>query len=168
MVLASPETPSDLSTLNSGTHAERVYKAFAVPEPRFHSNPPTSMMNADGPSAWAAKGSVMTNIAADSTTTLRGKVTELSDVKFEDGVPMARAVKVRTSDDAAKDVVVLLGPADYISRQNEICKAGDTISLEACKTTIAGRGYWIAKSVECKDSRVVMIDGSKAPAWAQR
>lgn len=35
MVLASPETPSDLSTLNSGTHAERVYKAFDVPAPRF-------------------------------------------------------------------------------------------------------------------------------------
>ncbi len=35
MVLASPETPADLSTLNTGTHAERVYKAFDVPAPRF-------------------------------------------------------------------------------------------------------------------------------------
>lgn len=168
MVLASPETPSDLSTLSSGTHAERVYKAFAVPAPRFESAPPTSMMHTDGPSAWAAKGSVMTNIAADSATTLHGKVVELSDVKFDDGVPMARAVKIRTSDDAGKDQTVLLGPADYITRQNEICKAGDTVSVEACRTTIAGRAYWIAKSVECKDSRVVMIDGTKAPAWAQR
>lgn len=168
MILASPETPADLSTLNSGTHAERVYKAFAVPAPRFETSPPTTMINADGPSAWAAKGTVMTNIVADSTTTLRGKVIELSDVKFDDGVPAGRAVTIRTSDDAGKDQVVLLGPAEYISRQKEICKAGDTISLEACRTTIAGRAYWIAKSVDCKDSRVVMIEGTKAPAWAQR
>ncbi len=40
MVLASPETPSDLSTLNSGTHAERVYKAFNVSAPRFQPTKP--------------------------------------------------------------------------------------------------------------------------------
>lgn len=40
MVLASPETPTDLSTLNTGTHAERVYKAFEVPAPRFQPSKP--------------------------------------------------------------------------------------------------------------------------------
>jgi sporulation protein YlmC with PRC-barrel domain len=35
MILESAETPADLATLNSGTHAERVYKAFDVSSPRF-------------------------------------------------------------------------------------------------------------------------------------
>jgi sporulation protein YlmC with PRC-barrel domain len=40
MVLASPETPTDLATLNHGTHADRMYKAFDVPAPRFDSSKP--------------------------------------------------------------------------------------------------------------------------------
>lgn len=35
MILESPETPANLATLNSGSHAERAYKAYAVPSPHF-------------------------------------------------------------------------------------------------------------------------------------
>lgn len=40
MILESTETPADLATLNSGSHAERVYEAFDVPAPRFEPSTP--------------------------------------------------------------------------------------------------------------------------------
>jgi sporulation protein YlmC with PRC-barrel domain len=38
MILESPQTPADLSTLNAGSHAERVYEAYDVPCPKFLSS----------------------------------------------------------------------------------------------------------------------------------
>lgn len=40
MILDSAETPADLATLNTGMHADRVYKSFDVPAPHFTPSKP--------------------------------------------------------------------------------------------------------------------------------
>ncbi len=167
MVLASPETPSDLATLNTGTHAERVYKAFNVPAPRFDAAKPVSMVMPDASNAWSAHGPIIGGIEADSGKVISGKVIEVSDVKFEDGVQPARAVKVQMTGDGAGEELVLLGPVWYMENQKPCCQTGDSVKLDARRTTIGGKRYWIAKSIDCKDVRAVLLDASNTPAWAQ-
>lgn len=62
---------------------------------------------------------------------------------------------------------MLLGPASYMNSQKPTCRIGDTISVEARETTIDGRRFWLAKAVECQDTRVVLVSESNAPAWDQ-
>ncbi len=164
MLLASIETPSELSTLNTGTHAKRVYDAFGVTEPRFEPRVVSSHV-ADASNAWSAQGAIIKAIDADSDSTMSGEVIALMDVPFEKGIQSARALKVRTADKNAAEQVVLLGPAWYMDNQKPVCKAGDTVKLTACRTTINNEKYWLAKSVDCKDSRVVLLDVGNAPVW---
>jgi len=166
MVLASSETPSDLSALNSGTHAERAYKAFNVPMPRFEAGPHTAAGMNGAENTWTARGAVITGIERDSAKLIQGTMVEYTDVTFENGVLPARAVKIKTPGNDEGEVV-LLGPTAYMDNQKLIGKAGDSIKVEASRTTINGRQYWIARSVDFKGTRVVLLDGHDVPAWAQ-
>lgn len=175
MVLASPETPSEMTTLNSGTHAERVYKAFNVPAPRFEASKHVSAVPTDANNAWATGGIILGAIEGDSVKTIEGKVIDFSEVKFEKGVQSARAVKIKLSGESSMtgetkggEELVLLGPAWYLENQKPVCKSGDSVKAEICRTSINGKGYWMVKSIDCKDARVVLLDGSNAPAWAKR
>jgi len=165
MVLASPETPSDLKTLNSGTHAEQAYKAFNVPAPKFEAPKPISGLNPDNNSAWSARGPIIGAIERNSSKTFAGKVTDLTEVKFGNGVQPAKALKMKV--DSGSEEVVLLGPASYMENQKASCKTGDSVKVDVVRTTVDGHQYWIAKSIDCKDSRVVLLDGSNDPVWAQ-
>jgi hypothetical protein len=167
MVLASPETPADLSTLNTGTNAERVYKAFNVPAPLFEAPRPVSLVKPDAGSAWAAHGPIISGIEAGSGKAMSGRVIDITEVRFDGGVQPARAVKVRLDGDGGTQELVLLGPAWYLENQKPSCENGDPVKLDAWRTTIGGKRYWIAKSLECKDTRVVFLDGANVPAWAQ-
>ena len=167
MVLASPETPSDLTMLNAGTHAERVYKAFNVPAPRFEALPPISMNQPGSGGAWTAKGSVCSSIERDMAMTFEGKVVDISEVRFENGIPAARAVKIRVQGESGNEQVVLLGPCTYLDNQKAMCLSGDSIKVEACRTHVGSQVFWIARSVECKEIRVVLLDGNNVPEWAQ-
>jgi len=167
MVLASPETPKDVSSLNAGTTASRVYRAFDVPMPRFEPRTPVSAITPDGSNAWAAHGAILSSIDESSVTAVEGEVIDISDVTFEGGVQPARALRVRLAGDKGGQTTVLLGPAWYMENQASVCKTGDAVSLRACQATIAGKTYWIAKSIACKETRVVFLDASNAPAWAQ-
>jgi sporulation protein YlmC with PRC-barrel domain len=167
MVLASPETPGELMTLNSGTHAERVYKAFEVPAPRFETVKPVSAVLPGKDSAWSTHGPIITAIEKDSAKTLEGKVIDITEVKFEKGVQPARALKIKLPGDGAGEELVLVAPAWYLDNQKPICQTGDTVKVEACRTTIDGHRYWLAKAIDCKETRVVLLDGSNVPAWVQ-
>lgn len=167
MVLASPQTPSDLSTLNTGTHAERVYKAFNVPAPGFEAPKPLSAVPADADNAWSARGPIIAAIEPDSSKTMEGKVIDITEVKFDKGIQSARALKIRMAGDGGAEELVLLGPAWYMENQKPSCQTGDSIKMNVCRTTINGQRYWMAKSIDCKDRRVVLLDGSNSPAWTQ-
>ncbi len=169
MVLQSPETPADITTLSNGTHAERVYKAFNVPAPRF--DPAEKRVDnrmSDPSNAWGHDGAVNGAIERSAVTSMQGSVLDITDVKFDNGTAPARAIKVRSLDKSQGDYLVLLGPVTYMNNQKTMCKVGDSIKLDAYRTTIDNRQYWLARSVDCNSTRVVLVDGNNAPAWAQR
>ncbi len=168
MVLASPETPADLSTLNTGAYGERVYKAFNVPTPRFEARKPISAAPPETRNDWSARGPILGAIDHNSTKSFECKAIDFTEVKFEKGLQPAHAVKVRMPGKDGAEEIVLLGPAWYMKNQKPICHAGDSIKMDCCRTTIDGRQYWIAKSVECNNSRVVLLDANNTPAWPQR
>ncbi len=168
MVLASLETPSDLATLNTGTSADRVYKAYQVPSPRFAAPQPISAGTSDTDNAWGAQGAVIRGIERDSTKTLSGKIVDITEVTFANGTQPASAIRVRLDDSAGAEELVLLGPASYMAHQNTGCKAGDAISIEACRANIDGQRYWLAKSLNSNNSQVVFMNGNNEPAWTQR
>lgn len=167
MVLASPETPSDLATLNTGTTAQTAYKAYKVPAPQYTPQKPlpASALADDG--VWSARGPIILAIEPDSLKTMEGKVVEVTEIKFEKGNQPARALKIRVLGDAAKDEIVLVGPAWYMENQSPMCKAGDSIKVDAYRTTIDGRPYWIAKSIDANGKRVTLLDGKNTPAWGR-
>lgn len=167
MVLASPETPTDLSTLNSGTHAERVYKAFEVPSPRFEVPPPISAVPHQPGTDWSQRGPIIGAIESNSIRTMEGKVIDFTDVKFEKGVQGARAIRILVPGENTAETTVLLGPAWYMDNQKPVCEVGDSIRVEVCRTMIDGEHYWMARSIDCKAGRVVLLDTDNAPAWAQ-
>lgn len=167
MVLASPQTPADLSTLNQGTSAERVYKAFEVPPPRFEPSKTVVAVPPQDANAWAANGPIIAAIERGSDRTIEGKVIDITEIKF-DGAKPAQALKIRMPGEGALEELVLLGPAWYMQNQKPTCKAGDTIKVDACKTTIDGRSYWMARSVDCNGTRVILLEGNNVPAWIQQ
>ncbi|MBS0195491.1 MAG: PRC-barrel domain-containing protein [Planctomycetes bacterium] len=167
MVLASPETPSDLALLNNGAQGERVYKAFGVPAPKFTAPHAASSVTPSSEGAWNARGPIVTAMEANSAATFEGKVVDISDVKFGKDVTPARAMRIKMRGDNGAEETILIGPVSYMANQKAFCKAGDAVKVDACRTMIDGRKYWIARSIDCKDGRVVMIDGNNAPVWSQ-
>lgn len=164
MILASPETPSDLSELTTGATAEAVYDAYDVPAPRFESRTPVSGTLPKADSAWSARGAVLRAIERDSDTTMEGKAIGFTEVTFGSGVQPARALRVRMAGDGAREETVLLGPSWYMDHQ-EFCKAGDTVKVKVCRTTIDGRRFWLARTIENRGRTVEMLDRTNAPAW---
>jgi len=168
MVLASPETPSEPTTLNGGAYAERVYAAFSVPSPRFDAPKPISATNLLNNEAWAARGSVIAAIERDSAKSFEGSVIDTKEVKFENGVQPARAITVRIMGDYNGEETIIVGPSWYMTNQKPGYVTGDVVKVDARRTVIDGRTYWIAKSIECKNARVVLLDGDNTPAWEQK
>ena len=165
MVLASPETPSDLSTLSTGRTAQTAYEAYKVPAPRYEARTQVSAGALAEDRDWSAHGSIIRAIERDSLKTMEGKVIDVTEVKFEKGIQSARAFKIRMPGDAAKDEIVLIGPAWYMDNQSPVCKVGDSIKVDACRTTIDGRPYWIARSIDAKGRSVMLLDVNNAPVW---
>jgi hypothetical protein len=94
-------------------------------------------------------------------------VIDITEAKFDGGVQPARALKIRIVGDGGAEELVLLGPAWYMNNQKPTCQTGDSVKIDACRTTIDGRKYWIARSIDCNDTHVVLLSENNAPAWAQ-
>ncbi len=164
MLLASPETPEDLSTLGGPKRADEVYKAFGVKAPKF-TPPVESPMGSAG--AWATRGPILTAIDARSGRTIEGKVTAITEVSFGKAAQPASAIKIRDAGVGAEEHTVLLGPAWYMDNQKATCQTGDQVKVEVIRTTIDGQLFWVARSVDCKKVRTVMLDVNNVPAWGQ-
>jgi sporulation protein YlmC with PRC-barrel domain len=173
MVLASSETPKDLAQLNSTGQTDGIYKAFDVTAPRMDHPKPVGMVPmpnststiAGTTDAWSAQGIIIGAIESNSSRTLEGKVVGMTEVSFDNGVKTGRAMQIRMNGGPGSEETILLGPTWYMDNQKSMCAAGDAVKLEVCRTTIDGHRYWIAKSIDCKDNRVVLLDASNAPAW---
>ncbi len=167
MVLASPETPADLATLGTASRADGVYKAYGVAAPTFVAPRPVPMSTNDSGAAWAVRGPILSAIEKDSARTMEGKVTAVTEITFGNGIQPARAIKIRSGDASGEEQTILLGPAWYMDKQKAACQTGDQVKVEVSRTIIDGRPFWIARSVDCKQVRVVMLDANNVPAWGQ-
>ncbi len=165
MVLAGGETPSDLSTLNSRSRSDAVYTAYKVPVPKFGANRDPSVSTGPASEAWGTRGTIIGALERNSAKTMTGKIIDISEMTFDDGTSPARAFKIRSDSDGGTDETVLIGPLAYVEGQKNMCKPGDTVTIEASRTRINGKPYWLARSVDCKSTKVVYIDGSDAPSW---
>jgi sporulation protein YlmC with PRC-barrel domain len=166
MVLATMETPKDLHTLNSDAQVERISTAYNVDAPRFE---PVKYVAADRDmhDSWAPNGTVLKAIEKDSTKTITGTVTGFTDVKFTNGVNNARAMKVRMEGNQNSEELVLIGPSWYMENQKVVCDSGDAVKMEVCRTNIDGKRYWMAKTIDCNENRVVILSGNNTPTWTQ-
>lgn len=162
MVLASPETPADLNV--AGT-VDRVYKAYEVPAPGSAWRERGDRDASSSGDAWARRGVIMGTADASSERTLDGKVVDITEVKFNDGVKPARAIKVSTS---GGEETVLLGPAWYMDNQDIGCRTGDPVKIHARRVTISGQPYLLAHSIEHSGKSTVFIDDSDHPVWDRR
>jgi sporulation protein YlmC with PRC-barrel domain len=169
MVLASPAAPSDVTALNNGATASMVYKAYDIDVPSFR---PVSMtgwktddavtdrrMTLDNP--WRKDGPIVRDINRASTVKVEGKVTEITQVTFNNGTPAAKAVRVKT-DDGEK--LVLLCPASHVAKSDEHCKTGAEVEISAAEVTIDGQKYLMARSVESEGKEWKLFD-SNSPTW---
>jgi sporulation protein YlmC with PRC-barrel domain len=168
MVLASPQTPAEITELNRGVQAEGVYKAFDVPVPQFEPSAPTAAMGAEDTNPWGSRGAIISRIEPGSDKTMSGKVVEVFDVKFDGGVQSARAVKVRLGTGETSDEVIVLGPLSYMDNQKPLCRAGDSVKIDACRTTIGGHKHWMARRIECGPASTTLVEAGNAPVWSQR
>lgn len=161
MVLASPETPSDLGTMNSGGLSDQVYKAYEVEAPRFEARRATPVAR-PATDAWGRSGPILGGIKKDTARTVTGTQREIDEVKLGGSLPSAHAITVREN---GNDVLVLLGPSWYVKNQKLGCEDGKNVTIETYRVSIEGKDYLIARSIQCNGSRMVLIDESGAPAW---
>ncbi len=165
MISASPETPKDLAALNTGTRAAMVYSAFQVSPPNFDPVKPAAIQTPDTNDAWLSTGPILASIESGSTKTFKGTILFVSDTSFEGGIQPAKTVKIKTAN---AEETILLGPAWYITNQRLDWKTGDTISVEACRTSINGKPHWLARSADVKGTKLELISSGNAPAWDKR
>lgn len=173
MVLASPQTPSDVSQLNNGTTAAMVYKAYDVDVPSFR---PVTMnsnwrnndadqrhdqrkMTLDNP--WRKDGPIVRDVQKGSAVRVQGEVTEITQVTFNNGTPAAKAVRVKT-DNGEK--LVLVGPATHAEKAEQHCKTGSTVQIDAAEVTIDGQKYLMARKVASQGRDWNLFDAN-APVW---
>lgn len=146
MVLASPETPGDLTTLN---RAESVYRAYGIDAPDYRV---TGRADA-GRGRW---GPVYAAMDRDSRATLTGTVIEVSDQRISDDLPSARVMKLRTSDG---EKLVLLGPADAV-QAGVPDHDGDAIVVETYRTTIDGKPYLVARTINVDGRQITLLENT--------
>ena len=162
MLLASPETPSDIGTLNDGTRYTAVYKTYEVEPYRFNrygdNYDDRGGMDRDRlTSAWGTDRMYMPVIDRGNTQTFSGEIVDVDTdtTKFSDERKVeTRTIKVKTP---GGDQTIVLGPVTYFDDKHMMYNKGDRIQVQAARATINGKQYWVATSVDTGGRRTVLV-----------
>ncbi len=165
MILASPETPAKVEDLGRGDRANGVYEAFKVATPKFEAAKRVPLAAASTSDAWSVKGPVIASIEPGTERTLRGRVTEVTEVAFDGGIQPAKAIKIR---EGMEEKLVLLGPAWYMDKQKLAAQPGDTVEVSVSTTHVLGGSYLLARSLTRNGERTVILDSGGKPAWDRK
>lgn len=172
MVLASPDTPSDLEKLNNGVTPGLVYKAYDVDMPDFktprasgHNQGDDERNLAGVNDFWRARGPILAEVQGATSQSVEGEVLDMTKVTFADGTAAARAIKVKTGQG---EQLVLLGPATYTDSQKPSCEKGKKVTIEAVKVQIDGKPYLLARRVSSDGATTTLLDSSNTPVWDRR
>lgn len=168
MVLASPVTPSDLSSLNAGSTFAMAFKAFEVPVPEFKQHEPASRDgfwpkdDAAANAGWRSDGAILAAVRDGSPQHLRGEITEVRQIDFDGVTAPATAIVV----EGDSDKTVLLGPASYMKDQSSPCyRKGSKVTIDAVPVSINGRQYLVARRISTGNDEVRILDASNRPLW---
>lgn len=156
MVLASPETPPDISSLNNSTLYTAVYSAYQVEPYRFRDDAHSGGMNRVA-GAWGSDGHFLSGLDRANTMTFSGEIVHVDTdtTRFSgDRKVETRTIKIKTP---GGDQEILLGPESYFDAQNLTCKKGDRVQVQAARATINGKQYWVATSVDAGGRTTVLV-----------
>ncbi|MCC6660894.1 MAG: PRC-barrel domain-containing protein [Phycisphaerales bacterium] len=158
MVLASPETPPDISSLNNSTLYTAVYNAYQVEPYRFRNDARSGGMNGDRVAgAWGSDGHFLSSLDRGNTVTFSGEIVDVDTdtTRFSgDRKVETRTIKIKTPDGNQE---ILLGPESYFDAQSLTCKKGDRVQVQAARATINGKQYWVATSVDAGGRTTVLV-----------
>jgi sporulation protein YlmC with PRC-barrel domain len=162
MVLAAPETPSDISSLNSSSRYAAIYSAYEVEPYRFNryggDYDDRGGMNQNRlTGAWGADSTFLASIDRSNTQTFSGEIVDVDtdNTKFtDDHKVQTRTIKIKTP---GGDQQILLGPVTYFDDQHLMYNKGDRVQVQAARATINGKQYWVATSVDAGGRRTVLV-----------
>jgi sporulation protein YlmC with PRC-barrel domain len=162
MVLASPETPSDISSLNTSTQYTAVYNAYQVEPYRFNrygdNYDDRGGMNQNRlTGAWGSDTMLMPTIDRNNTQMFSGEIVDVDTdtTKFSDDRKVqTRTIKIKTP---GGDQTIVLGPVTYFDDQHLMYNKGDQVQVQAARATINGKQYWVATSVDAGGRRTVLV-----------
>lgn len=170
MVVASIETPSDLSTFTSSDRLAAAYRAFGVEVPRYRSNFDRSsnrnatddMYNAD---AWSRVGSTVSETSSASRVRINGTIESIETRNLGEGLGSVRVMRINAD---GKTYEVIAGPPAYLARQRGTLAQNDRVELSLVPMRVDAHEYWIARDYKTKDGNVELWDDKGRPAWQPR
>jgi len=161
MILSSPRTPGDLSTLDRGAHAERIFAVYEVAAPERR----RSRLGSPG-AAWLSEGLILGALEAASERTFEGTVVGFAELAIAEGAEDAQALRLRGVDGV--EVTILLGPVGFVDLEALPIGVGDRVTVRACRTSIDDSRHWMARTIEGKDTRTTLLDDHRGPSWDPR
>ncbi|MDX2132992.1 MAG: PRC-barrel domain-containing protein [Planctomycetota bacterium] len=180
MILASPQTPSDLTLLSTNSVPQMVYRAYEIKPPQLQPVRYRSMSRSSGGSDrdgvpyhqwskndawWRDDPRVSESIRNGQTSTWTGTVLGMKTVNVGESDQPHTAVRVKLSNGTTQ--TALLGPAKFMEGQKHDMKQDREITLNVVRATIGDDTHWIARSFECDGERMTLWNGN-SPVWDDR
>ncbi len=167
MVVASIETPDDVTTLSGTDRLTAAYRAFGVETPRYrtHASQPmgkNSDTDLSNTGAWQRIGSSIKATDDAARVRVSGTVESIETRTLGEGIGQVRVLRL---NDSGKTYEVIVGPPAYLARQKAVLASGNRVDLSLTPMRIDSREYWIANSYQTSDGNVVLWDDTGRPAW---
>ena len=96
--------------------------------------------------------------------TVSGEVVEVAKQPSPRGKGYGVHLVLKTKD--APKLVVHLGPAFYVEKQQVKIAAGDTVEVKGSRVTLKGEPVLLAAEVKKGDATLLLRDASGVPAWS--
>ncbi len=166
MIIASPETPSDLTVLNTNPVARMVYNAYQVEPPKLEPVKfrPLATPNQRADTCWCTDGPIAAAISKGPLATWTGTVLRVDEVRLTDAPQPARAIRIRT--DAGKEETVVIGPAWYVDSRGHEFEKGDAVTVLVARAKVKEDEVWVAHSLDCNGTSLSYWDSGR-PLWDQ-
>lgn len=159
MVLAAPEMPDEAADLAT-TYAS-AYDPYDIPADAFEGR---GLARNDHDMHWGDDGELVAMFRSAPRATVSGRVADFQSVVLVRGSAPARIVVLDTDDG---ERYVVLGPAAYFEEKPIVFRQGDDIVVKGKRTTIDGREYVAAYSVDGR-GRTLTLWESDEPVWDDR
>lgn len=167
--------PDDVTVLAVPAKLRPVYLVFGLEPAVFPDRAPQraqSWMHDEGErsgmgdrrplNGWSSDAPLMKALKSGESTTLAGEVIAVSTVRLGEHEEEARALTVKADGSAW---TVILGPDRFFAHRDQAIREGDHVRVEGWKSTIDGKTYIAARTVEGPGRTLALFDGDDVPIW---